>query len=316
MKTLTLDFVAVTEAAALASYFWVGRGNKIEADQAATTAMRSRLNKMDIDGTIVIGEGELDEAPMLHIGEKVGTGRGLQVDIAVDPLEGTNLIVNGQSDSIAVIAAAPRGTLLHAPDMYMMKMAVGAKAAGKIDIRAPLIDNLRIVAEANSKKMSEMIVMVQKRDRHYGMIQTIRDAGGRVQLFYDGDVTYAIAPAFESSQVDMFIGIGGAPEGVVSAVALKCLGGELQGKLLPSGEQDYERCAAMGLTDPDAPLSMNRLVGSDECIFAATGITDGILLRGLQPRSGMVVTHSLFMNGMDRKAHFLESLHHPDEVQR
>ncbi|MGG1312022.1 MULTISPECIES: class II fructose-bisphosphatase [Cohnella] len=315
MKSLTLDFVSVTEAAALASCFWVGRGRKSDADEAATTAMRNQLNQIDIDGTIVIGEGEMDEAPMLRIGEKVGTGKGMEVDIAVDPLEGTNLIVNGQSGSIAVIAAAPKGTLLHAPDMYMMKMAVGPQAAGKIDIRAPLIDNLRIVADASGKKLSELTVVIQRRDRHLGMIQTVREVGGRVQLFDDGDVTYAIVPALDASKADMFVGIGGAPEGVVSAVALKCLGGEMQAKLLPAGEEDYKRCAEMGLTDPHAALPMDRLVGSDHCIFSATGITDGMLLKGVRNRSGALATHTLFLNGTDRKAHFLETLHDPERVR-
>lgn len=308
MKTLALEFAAVTEAAALASFRWVGRGNKTEADQAATTAMRDRLNRMNINGTVVIGEGEMDEAPMLHIGEKVGTGSGQEVDIAVDPLEGTNLIVNGQSDSIAVLAAAPRGTLLHAPDMYMFKMAVGPKAAGKIDIRAPLADNLRIVADCNGKSLSELTVIIQRRDRHLDLIQTVRDAGGRVQLFDDGDVMYAIAPALDPLKADLFVGIGGAPEGVVSSVALKCLGGEMQAKLLPAGDRDYERCAAMGLV-PDEVLHMNRLAGSDECIFTATGVTDGFLLRGVQSREGALVTHTLLLSGMERKAVFLESTH-------
>lgn len=311
MKDLTLEFVSVTEAAALASHVWVGRGNKIGADDAATTAMRERLNSMDISGTIVIGEGELDEAPMLHIGERVGTGRGMELDIAVDPLEGTNLIANGQSDSIAVIAAAPKGTLLHAPDMYMKKLSTGPKAAGKIDIRLPLIDNMRIVAEAAGKRVADLIVMVQRRPRHEEIIAEIRAAGARVQLFDDGDVTYAIAPAFDSNEVDMFVGIGGAPEGVVSAVALKCLGGDMQGVLLPDSQADYERCVAMGLSDPHEPLVLDRLVGSHQCVFAATGITDGIVLNGIRPRSGMLVTHSLFMTGTEKKIHFLESMHRP-----
>jgi fructose-1,6-bisphosphatase II len=310
MKSLTLEFASVTEAAALASWFWVGRGNKIQADQAATTAMRQRLNQMEIAGTIVIGEGEMDKAPMLHIGEKVGKGAGAEVDIAVDPLEGTNLIVNGQSDSIAVLAAAPKGTLLHAPDMYMAKMTVGPKAAGKIDIRAPLIDNLKIVADCNGKSLSDLTVMIQRRERHQDLIRTVRDAGGRVQLFDDGDVIYAIAPALDSTKADMFVGIGGAPEGVVSAVALKCLGGDMQAKLLPSGEEERERCSAMGLADPHAVLTIDRLVGSDECVFSATGITGGVLLRGVESRSDALVTHTLLLNGTERKARFLESHHY------
>lgn len=310
MKDHALDFVSVTEEAALASYLWVGRGNKIEADQAATSAMRAKLNRMDIAGTIVIGEGELDEAPMLYIGERVGSGRGVELDIAVDPLEGTNQTANGLNDSIAVIAAAPKNTLLHAPDMYMLKITVGPKAAGKIDIRKPLAENLQAVAEANGKRVSDLTVMVQRRERHEKMIATVRELGGRVQLFDDGDVTYAIAPALDAMNIDMFVGIGGAPEGVVSAVALKCLGGEMQAQLLPASEEDYNRCIAMGLRDPRSILTMDDLVKSEQCLFAATGITDGIVLRGLREKEGMLVTHSLFMTGTDRKVHFLESRHY------
>lgn len=310
MKQFMMEFLSVTEAAALASVPWLGRGKKYEADDAATAAMREKLNRISMEGLIVIGEGELDEAPMLYIGEKVGTGLGPKLDIAVDPLEGTNLIANGQGNSIAVIAAAPKGCLLHAPDMYMEKIAVGPKAAGKIDIEAPLVENMRIVADANGKKISELTVMIQDRERHRKMIYEVQEAGGRVILFSDGDVTYTIAVALEGTGIDMLAGIGGAPEGVVSAVALKCLGGELQGRLLPSNDKEYDRCLQMGLSNPTAPLKMNQLISSDECIFVATGISDGFFLKGVRKEGvSKTVTHSILTYGKAGCVHFIESVH-------
>lgn len=267
MKELVMDFLSVTETAAIALIPWIGRGKKYEADNDATVAMREKLNRIEMDAVIVIGEGELDEAPMLFIGEKVGTGHGPELDIAVDPLEGTNLLVKGQGNSIAVIASAPKGSLLHAPDMYMEKLAVGPKAAGKIDIEAPLRENMKAVAEANGKSVSDLTVMVQERERHGRIIQEIQEAGARVQLFSDGDVSYTIATAIERMGIDMLVGIGGAPEAVVSAVALKCLGGEIQGRLLPGNQQEYDRCLQMGITDPAEPLRMEQFVRSNECIF-------------------------------------------------
>ncbi len=305
-----MEFVAVTEAAALASFYWIGRGNKHEADHAATSAMRNKLNQIPFAGKIVIGEGELDQAPMLYIGEKVGTGSGIQCDIAVDPLEGTNLIAKGQSNSITVLAAAEAGALLHAPDMYMEKIVVGPKASGKIDIDAPLMENLQAVAKANGKALQDLTVMVQDRLRHQKIIDTIQQAGGRVHLFSDGDVTCAIAASLEGSGVDMLVGIGGAPEGVVSAVAVKCLGGEMQARLLPQNEQEYSRCMQMGLTKPEQTLTMNQLVGSDECVFAATGVTDSLLLRGVRQGNGdRKMTHSLMLYGKDKTIHYLDTVH-------
>lgn len=302
--------MGVTEAAALASVQWVGRGKKIEADGDATAAMRSKLNRMEMDAVIVIGEGELDEAPMLHIGEKVGTGSGPRLDIAVDPLEGTNLIMKGQGNSIAVIAAAPRGCLLHAPDMYLEKIAVGSNAAGKIDIDAPLYDNMKAVADANGKRISDLTIMVQDRDRHSRIIQEIQDAGARVQLFSDGDVSYTIATALENTGIDMLIGIGGAPEAVVAAVALKCLGGEIQGRLLPGNEQEYNRCLHMGVSDPSKALRMEQFVRTKDCIFVATGITEGLFLRGIRNMGNhSAVTHSLLTYGTTNNVHFVKSVH-------
>ncbi|MGO0059589.1 class II fructose-bisphosphatase [Brevibacillus fluminis] len=310
MKQLLLDFVGVTEAAALASVPWIGRGKKLEADGDATAAMRRKLNQMQMDAVIVIGEGELDEAPMLHIGERVGAGNGPALDIAVDPLEGTNLVMKGQGNSIAVIAAAPRGCLLHAPDMYMEKLAVGPKAAGKIDITAPLLDNLHAVAKANGKRIDELTVMVQERERHAQIIQTIQQAGARVQLFGDGDVSYTVATAIEHTGIDMLVGIGGAPEAVVSAAALHSLGGEIQGRLLPSNQEEYDRCLKMGIADPLKPLRQHDFIRSHECLFAATGITDGLLLQGVRLyEQNKQITHSLVTYKSDTPLHFIESVH-------
>lgn len=310
MNNLLFDFLSVTEDAAIASVPWIGRGQKNKADGAATAAMRSRLNSLDIDAVIVIGEGELDEAPMLYIGEEVGTKYGPKLDIAVDPLDGTSLIASGQGNSISVIAAAPRGSLLHAPDMYMKKIAVGKNAAGKIDIDAPLLENMKIVAEANKKKLSELTIMIQDRERHQNIIKEIHDVGARVCLFSEVDVTGAIATAIEGTEIDMFIGIGGAPEGVVSAVALKCIGGEIQGILLPSNEEEYNRCLKMGITNPKASLKMNDLVRSNDCFFSATGVTEGTLLKGIRNKgTNKVCTHSVITYGGAGRAYFVESVH-------
>jgi fructose-1,6-bisphosphatase II len=314
MKQFVMEFVKVTEAAALASSPWIGRGVKNEADEAATTAMRILLNQIEMDAEIVIGEGELDEAPMLYIGEKVGTGWGPKVDIAVDPLEGTNLVAKGQGDSIAVIAAAPKGCLLHAPDIYMEKMAVGPKAAGKIDIEAPLYDNIKMVADVLGKGISDLTVAIQDRERHSKLAQDIHGIGCKVRLFGDGDVAYSIATALEETGIDMLIGVGGAPEGVVSAVALRCLGGEMQGRLLLGNDEEYRRCLEMGLSQPTQPLRMDQLVSSDECIFVATGITDGIFLKGVREGFGKKITHSLLAYGNAGCVHFIESTY-PNHYQ-
>lgn len=258
----------------------------------------------------------MDEAPMLHIGECLGTGRGPKLDIAVDPLEGTNLVAYGQENSTTVIAAAPRGTLLHAPDMYMYKMAVGPKAKGSIDIERPVVDNVRRVADALGKDVTDVTVMVQQRERHVDILQEIKRTGARAKLFTDGDVTCAIATAVESTEVDLFVGIGGAPEGVLSAVALKCLGGEIQARLLPENDEERERCRAMGIRTPDVPLDMNRLVSSEECIFVATGITTGVMLNGIQRlHDGTQTTHSLVTCSGSGGIHFITSHHqHPITV--
>ncbi|MCU6792785.1 class II fructose-bisphosphatase [Paenibacillus sp. WQ 127069] len=315
MNQLMLDILHVTQEAALAASPWVGRGRKMEADDAATTAMRRVLQLIPMVGTVVIGEGELDEAPMLYIGEKLGTGSGPQLDIAVDPLEGTNLVAGGMDNSTAVIALAPRGALLHAPDMYMEKLAVGRTAARFIDLEAPLVDNVIHTARALGKRMENMTVMIQYRERHQQAIEAVRATGARVRLFDDGDVTCAIAAAIESSGIDLFYGIGGAPEGVISAVAIQCLGGEMQARLLPATTFEHERCVGMGLSDPNRVLTLRDMVATEECIFAATGITPGLLLNGITTESGLgAVTHSLLTGGQPNAVHFIRTVHSSREV--
>lgn len=309
MQHLVLDFLKVTESAAIASLPWVGSGDKIAADDAATSMMRKQFNQIQMSGTVVIGEGEIDEAPMLYIGEKLGLSTGPEVDIAVDPIEGTTPTVNGQGNAITVLAAAPKGSLLHAPDMYMSKLAVGPKAAGKIDIKAPLEENMKAVAKANGKNISDLNILIQDRSRHEEYINTVRKAGAKVFLFNNNDVMSAISTCIESANIDMMVGVGGAPEGVIGAVALKCLGGEMQAKLLPRNEEEKLRCLDMGIADYSLPLSHNQLVDSDDCIFAATGITDNLFLKGIKIEDGNYRTHSLLLNGKDKQLHFIESVH-------
>ncbi|WGV59703.1 class II fructose-bisphosphatase [Brevibacillus brevis] len=308
-RSLTLELVRVTEAAALASASWMGLGKKDEADDAATTAMRNEFMKVPMDGVVVIGEGEMDEAPMLYIGERLGQGVAPAVDVAVDPLEGTNILAKGTWGAISVIAIADRGNLLHAPDMYMEKMAVGPKAVGKVDINAPIRDNLKAVAKAQGKDISDLVAIVLDRDRHSKVIHEIREAGARIRLISDGDVAAAINTAFPDTGVDILFGSGGAPEGVLAAVALKCLGGEIQGKLLPQNEDEIKRCVKMGLTNPHQVLFMNDLVKGDDAIFAATGVTDGELLKGVRFQGTRATTNSVVMRAKTGTVRFIEGNH-------
>ncbi|MGG1658679.1 class II fructose-bisphosphatase [Brevibacillus sp. NRS-1366] len=308
-RSLTLELVRVTEAAALASASWMGLGKKDEADDAATTAMRKEFEKVPMDGIVVIGEGEMDEAPMLYIGERLGQGIAPAVDVAVDPLEGTNILAKGTWGAISVIAIADRGNLLHAPDMYMEKIAVGPKAVGKVDINAPVRDNLKAVAQAQGKDISDLVAIVLDRDRHQQIIHEIREAGARIRLISDGDVAAAINTAFPDTGVDIMFGSGGAPEGVLAAVALKCLGGEIQGRLLPQNEEEIERCIKMGLANPHQVLFMNDLVKGDDAIFAATGVTDGELLKGVRFQGMRATTNSVVMRAKTGTVRFIEGNH-------
>ncbi|MFC0272448.1 class II fructose-bisphosphatase [Metabacillus herbersteinensis] len=307
-RSLSMELVRVTEAAALASARWMGRGKKDEADEAATSAMRDVFDTVPMKGTVVIGEGEMDEAPMLYIGEKLGTGYGPRVDVAVDPLEGTNIVASGGWNALAVIAVADHGNLLNAPDMYMEKIAVGPEAVGCIDIEAPIIDNLRAVAKAKNKDIQDVVATVLNRSRHEHIINQLREAGARIKLINDGDVAGAINTAFDHTGVDILFGSGGAPEGVLAAVALKSLGGEIQGKLLPQSDEELERCIRMGL-DVHKILLMEDLVKGDDAIFAATGVTDGELLRGVQFKASIGTTHSVVMRAKSGTVRFIDGTH-------
>jgi fructose-1,6-bisphosphatase II len=307
-RELALELVRVTEAAAMTSARWMGLGNKEEADGAAVDAMRRMFDTVQIRGTVVIGEGEIDEAPMLYIGEKVGGG-GPEVDVAVDPVEGTNLVAKGLPNSIAVIGIAPQGCLLHAPDMYMEKIAVGPCAAGKIHLDLPPAENLQAVAKASNKDIRDLVVVILDRPRHENIIYQVRQTGARVKLITDGDVAAAVSTAVPGSGVDMLLGIGGAPEGVLAAVALKCMGGEIQGRLLPESPAQEERIISMGIAHPRQLLIMDDLVRGEDCFFAATGITDGDLVRGVRFHGHVARTHSIVMRYKSGTIRYVDATH-------
>ncbi|EJL46939.1 fructose-1,6-bisphosphatase [Brevibacillus agri] len=311
-RELALEIVRVTEMAALASSHWMGRGKKNEADGAATSAMRAMFDTINMRGTVVIGEGELDEAPMLYIGEKLGhpDAVGPEVDVAVDPLEGTTIVAKGHNNAMSVIAVGDRGTLLHAPDMYMMKMAVGKRAAGKINLFDPVDKMIEVVAKANNKRVQDVTVIIQERERHQDIIDTVREKGARVKLFGDGDVGAAIAACLPHTGIDLFLGIGGAPEGVISAAAIKCLGGDMQAMLKPQNDSERERCIKMGLANPEQLLTLHDMVKGDDAIFAATGVSDGELLQGVRYLGDdMVETHSIVMRAQTKTIRFVRALH-------
>lgn len=312
IRELTMEFARVTEAAAIAAARWMGRGDKEAADDAAVVAMREVFSTVQIDGTVVIGEGEMDEAPMLYIGERVGTGVEPKVDIAVDPVEGTNNVSRGLNNAIAVLAATETGGFLHAPDMYMDKIAVGPKAKGKIHLDAPVIDNLKAVAGAYEKKIEDLTVVILNRPRHEKIIKEVRAAGACIKLIQDGDVAPAVAAAMGGTGVDMLMGIGGAPEGVVAAAALKCLGGEMQGRLWPEDDNDVQRAKKLGIGDINRLLTMDDLVKSDDVVFAATGITDGDLIQGVRYFGNGARTHTVVMRSVTGTVRFIDAIHRFD----
>ncbi|SHJ86554.1 fructose-1,6-bisphosphatase II [Geosporobacter subterraneus DSM 17957] len=317
-RNLALELVRVTETAALASAGYMGRGNKDAADQAAVDGMRKAFSHVSVKGKVVIGEGELDEAPMLYIGEEVGRwgDEDRAVDIAVDPLEGTVLIAKGLPNAIAVIAMAPEGTLLHAPDTYMKKIAVGPKAKGLVQLDAPVEQNLKAVAKALNKNLQDLTVIIQDRPRHDALIQEVRAAGCRIKLFGDGDVAAALATCFEDTGIDVFMGIGGAPEGVIAAVALKCLGGEMQGKLNPLSDEEFQRCEALGWHQEriNKVLTLDDLVASEDVFFAATGVSDGDLLKGVTYlENNQAKTHSVVMRSKTGTIRFVDAVHRLDK---
>jgi fructose-1,6-bisphosphatase II len=304
----TLDFVKVTEAAALAASRWMGKGERDKADGAAVEKMREQLNDMDIRGRVVIGEGERDQAPMLFIGEEVGRG-GIEVDIAVDPVEGTNLVANGLPNSIAVLAVTAKGGLLNAPDTYMDKLAVGPKAAEYIHIDASVAENLELVANALERAIGDITVVILDRPRHKRLIEDVRTAGAKIKLISDGDVDAAIATAIDGTGIHVAMGTGGAPEGVLAAAALRCLGGNFMGRLKPRNEEETKRAMEMGFDDVNKLLTMNDLVKRDDITFVATGITDGDLVRGVRFFGNGARTHSIIMNSRSSTVRFVETVH-------
>lgn len=309
-KNLALELVRVTEAAALASARLMGRGDQTAADDAAVEAMRAAFDHVSIKGVVVIGEGELDEAPMLYIGEQVGMwGEGQpEMDIALDPLEGTALCAYGRSGALAVIAASKRGGLLHAPDMYMDKIAVGPAGAGMIDITLSPTENLHRVAEAQGVSVGDLTATILDRSRHEALIQEVRQAGARIKLITDGDVHAAIATSSPETGTDILFGVGGAPEGVLAAAALRCLGGDMQGRLVFRNAHEEARARSMGIEDPYRVLKLHDLAGG-HVLFAATGVTNGDLLRGVRFVRGGAITHSLVMRSASGTIRHIESRH-------
>jgi fructose-1,6-bisphosphatase II len=308
-RNLAMELVRVTEAAALASARWMGRGDKEGADGAATEAMRVILSTVQMDGIIVIGEGEKDDAPMLYNGEHVGDGSQPETDIAVDPLEGTTLTALGRGNALCVIAVSPRGTMYNpGPAFYMDKLAVGAEAAGSIDITQSPTDNLKAAASALKKSVRDMTAVVLHRPRHDDLIAEIRAAGARIRLIQDGDVAGAISTGWPESGADILFGIGGTPEGVISAAALKCMGGEIQARLAPRSDEERENVLAAGIS-LDQVLHTDDLVSGDNCFFAATGVTDGELLRGVHYDSRGATTQSLGMRSKSGTVRSISARH-------
>ncbi len=307
-KNMALEMVRVTEAAALAAARLMGRGLSDAADQAAVDAMRTSLGSMSIQGRVVIGEGERDEAPMLYIGEEVGDGTGPEIDIALDPLEGTNVCATGKENSLAVIAMADRGNFLHAPDTYMWKIAVGPDCRGVIDLKRTPTQNLVAVAEAKRCEVRELTAIILNRPRHENLIKEVRQAGARIRLIDDGDVSAAIAACQPDSGVDILLGSGGAPEGVLAAAALRCLGGDMQGMLAWRNEQEKERARHMGIEDLERIYGLEDLAAGN-VMFAATGVTDGAFLKGVRFYGGGASTHSVVMRSETGTVRFIEATH-------
>ncbi|MGL5292091.1 MAG: class II fructose-bisphosphatase [Vibrionaceae bacterium] len=323
-RDLALAFSRVTESAALAGFRWLGRGDKNAADDAAVQAMRTLFNQIDIEGEIVIGEGEIDEAPMLYIGEKVGKGGDL-VDIAVDPIEGTRMTAMGQPNALSVLAAAEKGSLLQAPDMYMEKLVVGPQAKGCIDLSLPIEVNLKNIAKALNKDLSQLTVATLSKPRHDEVIEKMQQMGIKVFAFADGDVAASILTCMPDSQVDVMYGIGGAPEGVISAAVIRALGGDMHSKLLlrhmvkgdtPENRKlslaEHTRCKKMGI-EINCRLTLEEMVRSDEIIFSATGITKGDLLEGVTRRGNIATTETLLISGRCRTIRRIQSTHYLDK---
>ena len=315
-RVLEHDFILVTEAAAIAAAQTMGQGDRKNSDRVAVEAMRQVMDTLPMAGRIVIGEGERDEAPMLYVGEEVGSKKGsddgVGVDIAVDPLEGTNLCATGAPDATAVLAAAERGGLLHAPDTYMEKLIVGPTAKGRLHLDAPVAENLRALARAFDRDIEDLTVIVLDRPRHTQLIGDIRAAGARIRLIGDGDLSAGIACAVRGTGVHAVMGIGGAPEGVITAAAMRCLGGEIQARLVATDEKQKERLRALGYEDLTRIYRTEDLAPGEQILFSCTGVTDGELLRGVRPFGGGVRTHTLFMSLSRNKIRFVDTIHRDD----
>ncbi|MCB1251100.1 MAG: class II fructose-bisphosphatase [Acidimicrobiales bacterium] len=313
-RNLALELVRVTEAAALAASRWMGRGDKEGADGAAVDAMRAVLSTVSMDGVVIIGEGEKDEAPMLYNGEEIGDGTPPAVDIAVDPIDGTTLTSKGRGNALAVIALSDRGSMYDpGPCVYMEKIAVGPACKGRIDIDASITDNLAAVAEALAKPVTDVTAVILERDRHDDMVAEIREAGARIRLIPDGDVAGAISTAWPDSGADILFGIGGTPEGVIAAAALKCMGGDMHGKLWPRNDDERDAAVAAGY-DLAKPLSIDDLVAGDNCFFAATGITDAELVKGVHYTSNGASTQSLVMRSKSGTVRLVNAWHRLDKL--
>jgi fructose-1,6-bisphosphatase II len=316
-QDLSREFLKVVEESAIAAARTMGTGDRKLSDQAAVEAMRSIMDTIPMNGTVVIGEGERDEAPMLYIGEKVGRRRPSaknhhEVDIAVDPLEGTNLCATGTQGAITVLASSEKGGLLHAPDCYMEKIIVGPSSKGAVDLDAPVKDNLKAIARRLDREVENLVIIVLDRPRHARLIREIREAGARIRLIGDGDLSAGISVALRGTGVHAVMGTGGAPEGVLTAAALRCLNGEIQGRLVVKDEKQAERMQRMGIKDLKRVYSTEDLAPAKNIIFAATGVTDGTLLKGVRFFADGIRTHSLVMNLSQRKVRFVDTVHLSD----
>ncbi len=315
-RNLAMELGRVTEAAAMAAARWMGRGDKEASDQAAVDAMRLMLGTIEMDGVVVIGEGEKDEAPMLYNGEQIGNGQPPQVDIAVDPIDGTRLLSLGRSNALSVVALSERGTMFNPGKLvYMHKIAVGPAAKGVIDINAPIRENLRRVAKAQGMDIDDLTVVILDRPRHEQFIRDIREAGARIRLITDGDVAGSIMASMDGTGVDMLYGIGGTPEGVISACALKCLGGEIEGKMWPRNDEERQWAIENGM-DLERVYGTDDLCSGNNVFFSATGITDGELLKGVRYFSGGAQTHSLVMRSRSGTIRYIEANHRWDKLMK
>ena len=311
-RNLALEVVRVTEAAALAASRQMGRGDEKAADQVAVDAMRTALNSLSIEGTVVIGEGERDEAPMLYIGEKVGLGEGPKIDIALDPLEGTTITAKGLTNSLAVVAMAEHGGFLNAPDVYMDKIAVGGGLPdGVVDLDQTPKENLKSLANAKKVDVEDLVVCILDRPRHEELIAKVREAQARIMLISDGDISGVMATSEQSSGVDLYLGSGGSPEGVLAASALRCIGGQMQGRLLFRNDDERDRARKWGIEDLDRKYEMEDLAHGD-VMFAATGVTNGTMLKGVRRFSGGAMTHSMVMRSRSGTVRYIEAVHNFD----